>query len=674
MAPSGPRKGAAAFGTRSSRASATNGRNTTTKGGVTKRRSNGPARVDRDGDLDMSVPVAANGSSRNAKRANNRASPPGPAPGPASRSTRSGGAGARPPKPTAKAQQIIQRVISGGSGSLSSRISNGVASGSRDRHGAQHSNYAQSVTLKVEGLKSSRAAANEGGGLKELLTFLERKAQAVGKTTRTIRIKKSQLKGDFVYITASKMDGEEIVKLNNFSWAGAVLKITEASQDSMSSDALEIKDRLRQILSSRYDADAKLLNLSTLGEDPVLNQMGFFSGVSTPEKLFRALMAVCEGLFKTPLEKRNAVVSISLAGNNIDDVLQIMSLSDTFPDLVNLDLSQNQFKDLKDLQRWRYRLRNIQTLLLNNNPIETMNPNYRAEMMTWFPKLQNLSGIQVRTPEQIAAEEAASRPTPIPQNGPDFRDINGVGEGFIREFMRMYDTDRHSLAAKYYDEQSSFSYAVNVHSPHPADIQPPTWGAYIRLSRNHVKITTTPARQQRLFTGTNLIQSAWKQLPPTRHPDLATQFDKYIIDCHPVHGLADPTGQSPMGVDGIIITLHGEFEDQEPGTVNTTKRGFSRTFVLGPGAPGRNPIRVISDMLSLKMFTPLPTLVPAAAAQSNEEIQKQMVIEICKRTGMVPEYSKFCLEGANWNFDQALVSFNEKRAQLPAEAFATASV
>lgn len=46
------------------------------------------------------------------------------------------------------------------------------------------------VTLKVEGLKSSKAALNEGGGLKELLTFLERKAQSVGHVTRHIRIKK----------------------------------------------------------------------------------------------------------------------------------------------------------------------------------------------------------------------------------------------------------------------------------------------------------------------------------------------------------------------------------------------------------------------------------------------------------------------------------------------------
>lgn len=490
----------------------------------------------------------------------------------------------------------------------------------------------------------------------------------------------SHIKGDYVYITTSKEEAEDILKLNGFTFAGTVITITDASgasrtspsiTENLSSSALEIKDQLRSVLSTRYDTETRLLNLATLGEDQILNQIGFFSGESKPEKLFRALMAVCEGLFKTPQEKRDAVISISLAGNNVDDVIQIMSLADTFPDLVNLDLSRNQFRDLKGLQKWRYRFRRMETLLLNENPIEIALPNYKVDVTPWFPRLQNLSGVQVRTPEQVAAEEAASKPAPvvpIPQHGADFRDINGVGEAFIKEFIPMYDSDRHSLAAQYYDDQSTFSVAVDTHSVHPPNVQRSPWGAYIKFSRNHTKITHVGPRIQRLFTGTNLIQSVWRQLPLTRHPDLATDFGKYIIDCHPVHGLPDPTHQSPVGVDGIIITMHGEFDDQEPVTLNTAKRSFSRTFILGPGLPGRNPIRVISDMLSLKIYNPLPgsapAQVPAPIVQPDEELQKQqMVVELGKQTSMTPEYSKFCLDGANWNFDQALIMFNEKKVR-----------
>ncbi|CAJ2501579.1 Uu.00g044320.m01.CDS01 [Anthostomella pinea] len=668
--PTGPRKGSAPSGARNPRNSATNGGKATTRSGVAKRRGAGAVRTDRDGDLDMDGPTGTNGSSRGGRRGNNHSAQSGQASRPPPRSAATSSRG---PRPTAKAQQIIQRALNGGPGGMSSRITS-----ARDRRAPA------TMTLVVEGLMSSKAASNEGGGLKELLTFLERKAQTVGQTARHIRIKKSHIKGDFVYITSTKEDAEEILKVNGFAFAGTTLRISQSADttpvggsdalsSTLSSNALEIKQHLRGVLSMRYDVNAKLLNLSALGEDPALAQRGFFNGESTPEKLFRTLMAICEQLFKTPQAKRDAVVSISLSGNNVDDVLQIMSLTDTFPDLVNLDLSQNQFKDIKGLQKWRHRLRNCQTLLLNDNPIEVMDPSYKEELTSWFPKLLNLSGVQVRTAEQVAAEEAATRPTPIPQSGADFRDINGVGENFITEFIQMYDAGRNSLAAKYYDDQSTFSIAVNSRSPHAPDLHPPTWGAYIKFSRNHTKITHTSARQQRLFTGTHLIQGVWQQLPPTRHPDLPTQLDKYIIDCHPVHGLADPTGQNPIGVDGIIITIHGEFEDQEPDTMKTAKRSFSRTFVLGPGVPGRNPIRVISDLLSLKVYNLLPASVSAPASQPSEEVQKQqMIIELCKQTSMNAEYSRLCLDVANWNFDQALVTFNEKRAQLPAEAFATA--
>ncbi|GAP85936.1 putative mRNA export factor mex67 [Rosellinia necatrix] len=660
MAPMGPKKGPtpSTRGARNPQASTTKA---STRGGISKRRGAGPLRVDRDGDLNMDPSATANAAQSHSKRSKKNSTPS---------ATTARGSSSRNPRPTATAQQLIQRFIN----NETHRVSSNTRSGRRV-------DIPPPVTLRVEGLKRSKAASNEDGGLRDLLIFLERKAQSIDHISRPIRIKKSHISGDFVYITATSEDAQEILKVNNFIFAGAALHITEekggvpdCDPTPLSSTALEIKEQLRVVLSSRYDVNAKLLNLSSLGEDPSLNQMGFFSGGSTPEKMFRALMAVCDGLFKTAQAKRDAIVSISLAGNNVNDVLQIMSLAETFPDIVNLDLSRNQFKDLKALQKWRHRLCSLQTLLLHENPIEGANPNYKAEVVNWFPKLLNLNGTQVRTPEQVAAAEAASRPTPIPQSGADFRDIGGVGEGFITEFLSLYDADRHNLASKYYDEQSTFSIAVNNQSPTASDMPLPAWGAYLKFSRNHTKISHPPSRQQRLFTGVNQIQALWKQLPPTQHPKLITHLNKYLVDCHPIHGLADPAGQNLLGVDGMIMTIHGEFEDQEPGTMKTTKRSFSRLFILGPGAPGRNPIRVVSDMLSVKAFKDLPTPAPTTqTTMVDNQPRDQMLLELCKQTGMTPEYSRFCLDSANWNFDQALASFHEKKAELPREAFAPAA-
>ncbi|KAK6864640.1 hypothetical protein PG990_005918 [Apiospora arundinis] len=679
MAPTGPRNGAP----RNNARGAGSGK-AATRGGIAKRRTGGPIRVDRDGDLDMDT-SAANGAGGRGKKSN----PTSTGSGSSRKTTRTNASSSRPSRPTSKASHMVAKVIQGGTGSLHSRISQGIDPSSRHTRSSRPINGTNNKTLIVEGLQHSKAKDNEGGGLKELLIFLERKATTAGKLSHSVRIKKSQLRGDLVYVTASKEDAEHILKVNGFDWAGTKVHVTEADDQapngaeasSLSADTQSVKENLRTMLAQRYDPAQKLLNLASLGNDPLLIQMNMFQE-STPQKLFRALMVICDEQFKTAQAKRDAISSVTLAGNNIDDVGQVMTLTETFPDLIHLDLSNNSIKELRGLRKWQHRLRKIETILLVNNPIDASNPTYKDELVSWYPKLQNLSGTQVRTAEQVAAAELANKPTPIPQSGPDFRDINGIGEQFITDFIRGYDMDRPNLAAKYYDEYSHFSLSVNTRSSHPPDMPLPPWGPYIKLSRNHVKITTTGARQQRLFSGMAVIQDVWQKLPATRHPDLATQFDRYIIDCHPISGLADLSGQSLAGVDGMIITFHGEFEDQDPETKATTKRSFSRTILLGPGAPGRNPIRVASDVLTLKAYNPLPSVlgptaaipaVPVApsAALSAEEVQKQqMLSELCRQTGMNIEYSRMCLDVANWVFEQALATFNEKRASLPADAFA----
>lgn len=164
MAPSGPRNSA-------STSHKAPGGGKTQRGGIAKRRAGGPARVDRDGDLDMD---ASGGRKRSSHPAAN-----GPA-----RSKKPATTSGRPSKPTTKAKQIIDKAISSGN------LPNGLSSSARITRSNRPVNAPNSITLKVEGLKTSRAVNNEGGGLKELLTFLERKAQTVGKTTRPIRIKK----------------------------------------------------------------------------------------------------------------------------------------------------------------------------------------------------------------------------------------------------------------------------------------------------------------------------------------------------------------------------------------------------------------------------------------------------------------------------------------------------
>lgn len=482
------------------------------------------------------------------------------------------------------------------------------------------------------------------------------------------------------------------MKLDSFKFAGATLsiEICEApalglsrkvgEEEELSQTAKETQDRIRAILSNRYDTNLKLLNLSALGQDPDLVQMGMFDEKKRISKLFPVLMIVCDRLFKSAQEKRDAIVSVTLADNELDSVSNVTALAQTFPDLKNLDLSRNKFADLRSLEAWRWRFRNLENLLMSDNPIETLLPQFKVEIVKWFPKLQVLNGNQARTAEDITTTaEATKGLSPIPLNGPDFRDVAQIGENFVRQFLTLYDTDRSALAGNFYDAQSLHSIAINMSAPRDPQqsIPIPPWTDYIKHSRNLIKLTHLPARMSRQYRGIQAIKSVWSNLPATRHPDLPTQAAKYLIDCHPLPGLSDPTGQSNRGVDGLILYIHGEYEERGTLKSDPAMRSFSRTFVLGPGIPGGPSIRVVSDILALRAWTPLTFLLSGANASAPTSTKQQkhedLTLQLVSRTGMTPNYAMLCLTETSFDLEKAFIVFNANKDKLPPDAFVRSS-
>lgn len=136
------------------------------RGGIQKRRADGPVRVDRDGDLVMD-PTAAGVNRRPGKgRMEPSARPVGN--GRTNQGSGRGGAGIH------RAQAAILRGMGAKQANvLESRITNTGAS------------------LQVGGLSSSKAASNADGGVEALLGFLERKASGMdAKSNRAVKIKK----------------------------------------------------------------------------------------------------------------------------------------------------------------------------------------------------------------------------------------------------------------------------------------------------------------------------------------------------------------------------------------------------------------------------------------------------------------------------------------------------
>ena len=245
------------------------------------------------------------------------------------------------------------------------------------------------------------------------------------------------MKGDSVIITASPEDLDQIQKLDQFSFAGATLSIQACEppsplgkagekKENVAKEVIETKDRFRAILAARYDAGLKLLNLSALGADPGLREMGVFNGTTTTSKIFPALMAVCDGLFKTRQEKKDAIVSVTLTDNELADVFAVTTLAQTFPDIKNLDLSRNKFTDLKGLDGLALQVPTSRKPRLSRQSTRIQLPTL---LRVRTPKAISGSSSPERYPREDsggnhrihAAAEAAKSPIPI--SGPDFRDV-----------------------------------------------------------------------------------------------------------------------------------------------------------------------------------------------------------------------------------------------------------
>lgn len=397
------------------------------------------------------------------------------------------------------------------------------------------------ASVRVLGLKESKAGkTNSDGGLKTLIEFIQRKASKFPPES-TIKVKQSRFDGDWLILNASPEDAAKVVMLNGFSFAGQKLVIQamepgveykekEKKKKELSEEAKETLNKIRGVLEERYVVSDKLLNLSALGQDQKLVEMGFFDTTHTVGKLFPVMMVECNNIFTEPAKKVEYVPSVSLARNAISNVSLVNDLADTFPGLENLDLEFNQIQDLRGLDAWRHKFRMLQRLRLNGNPITDIPSDYKEKLKEWFPRLHVLNDVQIRTEDEVALSidraNIAEDVTPIPIGDWDFRDVGNVAQDFVPAFIDLYDSDRNALADRFYDDQSVHSISVNNRAPRRAEQQQevvPPWDDYLQKSRNLAKIHHLPARMSRTHTGTADIKHFWSTLPPSKHPDLQSQ-------------------------------------------------------------------------------------------------------------------------------------------------------
>jgi hypothetical protein len=341
-------------------------------------------------------------------------------------------------------------------------------------------------------------------------------------------------------------------------------------------------------------------------------------------------------------------------------------------------------------------------------------------------RFAHLNGfIFVRSPLSIKEISGSAAPrqepavkTSIPIQVARFRDEANIGANFVTTFFPEYDSNRQLVLQNFYDANSCFSLSVNtranrVNSSEKLDH---SWSSYIKESRNLTKITHLPARMSRSHRGQEAIFKLWSSLPTTRHPPLDSASNQnWLIECHSMPGLPDPTGEAAGGVGGLIVIVHGSFEELGPGGAQVTaRRSFDRTFIIGPGA-GLGGIRVNSDVLSLRAYggpegitdlkppptnpqqpellppPPPPPPAPSPAPQQppqHPEVpagsgfgtpqpgktetmlsHEVMTLHLSFQTRLKLQWAAEALEKNGWNLDAAVADVQKLAGQIPADAF-----
>lgn len=277
------------------------------------------------------------------------------------------------------------------------------------------------------------------------------------------------MQGDELIISVPFLQAGEVTRYDGCMYAGARLTITAANAPKISSEKRDNetieaatsggpktdKNRtvaiLEQVLKNRYNAEMKSLDLSRLGEDPILKPMGFFNATSTTGKMFPAMMLVADRNFNNAANKRDAVRIVNLGYNNLKDVRPVTTLAATFPDLKALSLEGNLIENWRGLDNWRLKFKKMEELVLTGNPITTI-AGYRDEAAKRYPalKILDMSEVERRTTSAVVVTRGSNNPgsersqAPLAVQPGLNLDDSGYGTQFLKEYYTFFHLLSHS--------------------------------------------------------------------------------------------------------------------------------------------------------------------------------------------------------------------------------------
>ncbi|XP_065323477.1 nuclear RNA export factor 1-like isoform X2 [Gordionus sp. m RMFG-2023] len=329
-------------------------------------------------------------------------------------------------------------------------------------------------------------------------------------------------------------------------------------------------EKLRNVMSIRYNIDLKMLNLSNFANDSNLKSQSIYLPLFRPN----VLKAVINIIQKHVPD----VEFIDLSSNKISYLYHLIPLSSAIKNIYHLSLANNQIKSESELIKIRqFPLRK---LTLSGNPLVKYYADtdaYISAIRKIFPELEILDEMELPKIIKFDLENSLTLPFIRPSYYVN-DEIKTLIQRFLHQYFTLYDSKNRIELCHAYDENAYFSLSSGGTSASFLNKKHSDIKTYLVGSRNLERIKDKDRRRKYMHQGCDKIASFLNLLPDTIH-----DYPSFVVDVVLYTNTL------------LVFSLTGFFKDSAKREFETGLiRYFSRTFYTIPFGQG---IKIINDML-----------------------------------------------------------------------------
>ncbi|XP_038849515.1 nuclear RNA export factor 1 isoform X3 [Salvelinus namaycush] len=410
----------------------------------------------------------------------------------------------------------------------------------------------------------------------------------------------------------------------------------------------EDMEHVKQCMAKRFDGSQRALDLNNIRTDPDL--------VSQNIRAILSRKTFMDAVVKIIEENIPELVCLNLSNNKLYKLEDVADLISKAPHLKILNLSHNELKSEKELDRLKG-LKLVE-LWLDRNPLCDQFKDqltYISAIRERFPRLLKLDGHDL--PPPIVFEVVAPTTTP-PCKGSYFgsEEIKVLILHFLQQYYSVYDSGNRQPLLDAYHDGASFSLSLpSSQNPNRCSLR-----EYHKDSRN-IKRLKDPSTRFRLLKHTRLnVVALLNELPKTQHDTASFNVD---VNTYTTMLLS-------FTVSGMFKEVDGKSQD--------AVRAFSRVFIAVPA--GISGLCIVNDELFVRIATteeiqhafaasaPTPSSSPVPTLTAP---QQEMLSAFSLKSGMNLEWSQKCLQDNEWDFNKAAQIFTQLKIEgkIPDVAF-----